>query len=238
MSTPLIIGDSIGVLMQRHSGGFEADAVVGRPPATVLAEIRGIAAATPEALRGRDVILSTGASNNPHDVELAREQIRVLKQAGAHVVMVGVGDRHDYAAADINGRLAQIAREQGVGFTGGLDPQLLQSDHVHPTPEGGKILLDKALQSLRGLQSPTQVPEKRSGQSRHFNKAQLIEAQHVLAGQATGGETLDVQRELKAEGFDIGKFGVDHDGVDGKAGKFTRTAAAAAIKKLGASALV
>ena len=117
MSTPLIIGDSIGLIVQRNSAGFDADAVVGRSPARVLAEIRNIGAATPEALRGRDVILSTGASNNLREVELAREQIRILKESNAHVVVVGVGDRHDYAAADINGRRAQIAQEEGVSFT-------------------------------------------------------------------------------------------------------------------------
>lgn len=57
MSKPLIIGDSIGVLLQQHSDSFDADAVVGRSPAQILRAIRSIAARTPDALRGRDVIL-------------------------------------------------------------------------------------------------------------------------------------------------------------------------------------
>jgi hypothetical protein len=68
---------------------------------------------------------------------------------------------------------------------------------------------------------------------RHFNKAQLIETQHIVAGTATVREVKDVQRELKAEGFDIGEFGTRHDGVDGVAGRFTQKALAASMKRLG-----
>jgi hypothetical protein len=66
---------------------------------------------------------------------------------------------------------------------------------------------------------------------RHFNKAQLLEVQHIATGTATAGEVKDVQQELKAEGFDIGKYGEKHDGVDGIAGRHTRDAMRAAMER-------
>lgn len=77
------------------------------------------------------------------------------------------------------------------------------------------------------------VEKAGSNERRHFNKAQLIETQHIIAGTATVGEVEDVQRALKIEGLDIGKYGKKHDGVDGIAGPFTRKAIAAAMKRLG-----
>lgn len=74
--------------------------------------------------------------------------------------------------------------------------------------------------------------DTRGSERRHFNKAQLLEVQHIVEGAATDGEVKDVQRELKAEGLDIGKFGAQHDGVDGIAGRYTQKAIAAAMKRL------
>jgi len=71
-----------------------------------------------------------------------------------------------------------------------------------------------------------------SASRRHFNKAQLLEVQHIVAGTATAGEVTNVQQELKAEGFDIGKYGKNHDGVDGVAGRHTRDAMRAAMGRL------
>jgi hypothetical protein len=230
MPKPLIVGDSIGVLLQQHSDGFDSDAVVGRSPTQILRAIRNIATKTPDALRGRDVILSTGASNNTQDVALAREQIKVLKQAGARVVMVGVGNRQDFVAADINKNLAQIAQDEHVVFTGALDPATLRRDHVHPTKEGATALMAKVMQKFN--EAPVHIPpaEKRAGQHRHFDQMKLIEAQRVVAGIATVAEIKDVQKALRDDGYDLGKFGANKDGVDGIAAKFTRRAITKAIK--------
>lgn len=232
MPKPLIIGDSIGVLLQQHSDGFDADAVVGRSPAQILRAVRGIAAKHPDALRGRDVILSTGASNNTQEVDLAREQIKVLQQGGARVVMVGVGNRHDFVTADLNKKLAQIAQEEHVVFTGALDPTTLRRDHVHPTTEGATSLMAKVMQKFNDAPVHHPSAKKRAGQHRHFDQMKLIEAQRVVAGIATVTEIKDVQKALRDDGYDLGKFGANKDGVDGVAKKFTRRAIAQAIKDL------
>ena len=87
---------------------------------------------------------------------------------------------------------------------------------------------------VSSLEGPGQQATQKS-QRRHFNKAQLTEAQHIAAGTATAAEVKDVQRELKAEGFNLGKFGKNHDGVDAVAGQRTLRAMAQAMKKLGPS---
>ncbi len=45
------------------------------------------------------------------------------------------------------------------------------------------------------------------------------------ASPSSGNRVIDLQRELKAKGADLGNFGPEGDGVDGKIGKFTREAA-------------
>jgi hypothetical protein len=68
-------------------------------------------------------------------------------------------------------------------------------------------------------------------QRRHFNKAELTSMeQHIVAGTASRQEIMDVQKELKDSGANLGKFGQNHDGIDGKAGKFTLGAVAKAMK--------
>src|ERR1019366_230697 len=42
-----------------------------------------------------------------------------------------------------------------------------------------------------------------AGQRRHFNRAQLTEAQHIVAGSASVAEVKGVQTELKAEGYNL-----------------------------------
>lgn len=172
---------------------------------------------------------STGASNNTQDVALAREQIKVLKQARAHVVMVGVGNRDDFIAAHLNEKLTKIAQDEKVAFTGPLDPATLQRDHVHPTAQGATALMTKVMQNFHDV--PVHAPAShRSGQHRHFDQLKLIEAQRVVAGIATVAEIKDVQTALRDDGYDLGKFGANKDGVDGIAAKFTRRAIAKAIK--------
>jgi hypothetical protein len=69
---------------------------------------------------------------------------------------------------------------------------------------------------------------------RHFDKATLTRFSADIAhGTASRAEVTAVQEELKSEGFEIGKFGKDHNGVDGVAGKYTK----AAMQKAGLAGL-
>lgn len=75
------------------------------------------------------------------------------------------------------------------------------------------------------------IPRTPNSQRRQFDKSQLLKtAQRVFMGAASAEEIREAQGELKAEGFNLGTFGQNHDGVDGVAGKFTVAAITRAIK--------
>lgn len=120
---------------------------------------------------------------------------------------------------------------------GSLDRDLPLSPAIangHTVAEGQRAIhtfmtdIDHAIGHYVASQDPSRSPMP---QRRHFDRKQLIEAQHVAAKTASVAEIKDLQSELKAEGHDIGTFGKQHDGIDGKAGRFTLQALAQAMKK-------
>ena len=131
---PLILGDSLA-----SKGGLGGSGVVGAHPKAVLDSISGL---PDDQVKGRDVVLSSGASNNPAQAGLVYEQIQALKAKGANsVTVVGVGDRPDLQGA--NDQLAVATGRAGGQFVP-LDTTQLSPDRVHPTREGYKTLLAAA----------------------------------------------------------------------------------------------
>lgn len=129
----LAYGDSIAVGV-RQAGGLAGNAVGGRTSDQVLAALQADA----EKLRGRQIILSTGASNDlntnlgfqPQNI---RKQLDILKGVGAKVVVLGVGSGvRDFGR--VNAQLAQIAGDYGAPFTGELEET--GGGRVHPRDYG------------------------------------------------------------------------------------------------------
>jgi hypothetical protein len=164
---PIAVGDSLALHL-KNNGHLEGDPVAGRSPAEVLKAIRDTLDRDQNAYSGRDVILSSGASNGAGDVELAREQIRILKNARATVVLDGVGQGpgNAFTRDGINDKLARIAREEGGGFTGPLNPaQLWDREKIHLSPQGNKDLLERIRQlfdAAHAHASENKPAEKRS----------------------------------------------------------------------------
>jgi Transglycosylase SLT domain len=132
---PLIIGDSLA-----SSGGLGGSGVVGAQPKAVLDNINAL---DPAQVRGRDVVLSSGASNNPAQASLVYDQVKALKAKGANnVTVVGVGDRPDIAGA--NDTLALVTPRAGGRFVA-LPADSVGPDHVHPTRAGYNALLASVL---------------------------------------------------------------------------------------------
>jgi hypothetical protein len=133
----LAIGDSLAVGLQdkcRLGGNGQ----IGRRPAGVLQVIETF---PPGQLAGATVILSSGASNDPEHADVALLQIARLKLAGAHVVLLGVGDGvRNYQA--VNRLLIRIATVTGIPFVYGWHG-------VHPTDY--PAVLAVALDSARRL---------------------------------------------------------------------------------------
>ena len=133
----LAIGDSLAVGL-RDKCKLEGNGQIGRRPASVLQVIETL---PPGQLAGATVILSSGASNDPEHADVALLQIAKLKLAGAHVVLLGVGDGiRNYQA--VNRQLIRIAAVTGIPFVYGWHG-------VHPTDY--PAVLAVALDSARRL---------------------------------------------------------------------------------------
>lgn len=130
-------GDSIAAHLVRKAGtgGQESGkvgiynsgdtAVSGFGPMGVLQVI----AATPDdAIRGKNIVLSTGTSNDPENKwkDSIPMQIAALKGKGAaSVTVMGVGSKY----SDRNSELAQIAASSGASFAGPL--RKVAGDGIH-----------------------------------------------------------------------------------------------------------
>lgn len=133
--SPLIIGDSLA-----SKDGLGGSGVVGASPKAVLSSINAL---SPDQVAGRDVVLSSGASNNPAQASLVYEQIQALKKKGAgNVTVVGVGDRSDFGG--VNDTLELVTGRAGGRFVA-LPAGSLSRDRVHPTRRGYNALLASVL---------------------------------------------------------------------------------------------
>jgi hypothetical protein len=121
----IFLGDSIAQGMRDVAKG-EGTTQVGRKPHEVLSDMEALG---PEYFKDKEVILSTGLSNNTEDLESVRKQMEFLKQSGANVKVAGMSNsREDLAPG--NEQLQSLAGEYGYQFMGGYDAG---KDKVHPT---------------------------------------------------------------------------------------------------------
>ena len=130
-SQRVFIGDSIAEGMRTSAKG-EGNTKVGRKPGEVLSEMEKMGL---DYFKGKEVILSTGLSNNTEDLESVRKQMEFLKQSGANVKIAGMSNsREDLAPG--NQQLQGLASEYGYQFMGGYDAG---KDKVHPTDYGSYL---------------------------------------------------------------------------------------------------
>jgi len=130
----VVAGDSVasGTATALGVGG---NAVVGRPPQAVVAAIN----ANPALYNNKNVILSTGISNNTNGFNYIRQEFDALVDPklgnAASVTVLGVGDRADFAG--INDKLRALVADYNkrgytqIHFAGALNN--LSADHVHPS---------------------------------------------------------------------------------------------------------
>jgi hypothetical protein len=124
--TPYVVGDSLAQGVA-GAGKLPSTAIQGIGPQKVLAAITGPGMGS---VLGRDVVLSSGLSNDPSQADTVAEQIAELKARGARsVTLLGVGDHPSLAGA--NDKLAAIAQDGGATFRP-IDPTTLAGDRIHP----------------------------------------------------------------------------------------------------------
>lgn len=140
----MFFGDSIanGYRQQNKAIGETLD---GASPIAVLSQIQKALKQNPNALRGQNIVLSSGYSNNVNDTRSIEQQLSLLKNAGANVQLMGVANQYNkfnQNGAAMNGNLQNLAGKYGVLFLGGFDAG---NDLVHPKSYsdnyGGKFAL-------------------------------------------------------------------------------------------------
>jgi hypothetical protein len=141
---PLVIGDSLA-----SSGGLGGSGTVGAQPSAIRAQI-----AQQGDLGGRDVVLSSGASNAPGDMANVEGQLQALKAGKAgNVTLMGVGPGIEARSPGTNAALQKLAEQYGAKFQA-LPADQMAPDGVHPTGAGYT-----ALRNSMGLGAPYQVAD-------------------------------------------------------------------------------
>ena len=122
-----VVGDSIANGMGQHLGLAKSQnyAQDGKDPKFILENFVSKLVKEHPNLKGKIVYLSTGYSNNPSRINLAQQQIDLLKKAGAGVMLLGVANdylgKEDGTPAKMNAHLEELARKNGISFAGGFD---------------------------------------------------------------------------------------------------------------------
>ena len=178
------IGDSIADGFIKNNG-VDGLAKVGASPSQVLAMIDEYAAN--HNLKGKNVVLSTGASNNPAEIEsIVPKQIEKLKSLGATPTILGTGPGNSNVNLDelkVNERLSKIATESGVKFNGPLTG--VSADGIHPKTDAYKNLL---------APTPTPVPAPKETGTKVNNSSQELKANQKKEPSETIIENKNIQQ--------------------------------------------
>lgn len=104
----------------------------GASPSQVLNMIKEYAKT--HNLSGKTVMLSTGASNNPNEVDtIVPQQIEALKSSGANPVLLNT------AMPEVNNKLQKIAESNKVAFDNKLTPAPIPTPVPTPKESGSKV---------------------------------------------------------------------------------------------------
>lgn len=220
MKTILAIGDSIAHGLVGLEGVTDGGTFPGKGPKVVLDHIRSL---THEQLAGYDFIaLSGGPSNCTTDVGLVEEEIRVLVEEKhvdpKKIRLIKVGTREDIAPCD--GELESIAQKR-PGIT--TVPFIPGPDHVHPWNYDELHLT--VLDPKRTLENP---PPEKDGRlfGHHPADKEPVPSTTQGLGHLNAAQTIEMQKLLKHMNYDLGTFGKNQDGLDGREGgshSFTQT---------------
>jgi conjugal transfer mating pair stabilization protein TraG len=228
-----VIGDSIAVGIKGAGKVSAGTAVGGSNTSKVLGFVKEFVSSG--AAKGATVILSSGAANSSKVITadgktMQQEnfapiatQIKLLKNAGATVALVGVGSKKtppqkptqytngqtwvvDYTG--VNNQLESIASANGATFLGPLeqyDSTIGQGDGIHPYKGYGKLF-----QAGSSVSNTTKEPnDEKAKQGADDKKGVTGKFSVDVPAGRKGIEVRDMQQALMALGFDLPKHGAD-----------------------------
>jgi hypothetical protein len=137
-----IIGDSIATgiaingfkLKRSNAYGIKSTddkgiSKVGSPPSEVLGFLNEVGK---DNLKDKNVILSSGISNDPSKIDVVKQELQFLKDANAQVFIIGVSNNPPSNLSGLvgmNAKLEVLIKELGFIFLGEFEPS---SDKLHP----------------------------------------------------------------------------------------------------------
>ena len=220
-----VIGDSIAVGIQSAGGVSAGKSVGGSSPQQVLGFVQTFVQSG--KAKGATVILSSGASNGTYERPNGEkqtlnmgpidQQLKLLKDAGASVALVGTGSAKsktftnqygtyfvNFESEKVNEKLAASATAHGAKFLGPLedfDPGLNsgRGDGIHPY--GGYSKLFKAGSAVATPDAPKTKDTAGQGAS--------PTAVTLDVPSSRGPAVRDVQQALIALGYNLPKHGAD-----------------------------
>lgn len=232
-----VIGDSIAVGI-KDAGNAPGKAVGGQNPKTVLGYVKDFIASG--KADGAVVILSSGASNGTFerptgekqalDIAPIEQQLKLLKDAGATVVLVGTGSEKsktvtnslgtyfvNFKEQHVNQKLASLATTYGAKFLGPLeefDPNMNagKGDGIHPYNGYSKLF-----QAGASVAPTKQKATPQDNSILGTIKSAYHKFTDTLAGPFVvhtpngirNPDVADVQKGIVALGFDLPKYGID-----------------------------
>lgn len=128
----LYFGDSIADGYKKNANG-QGVTNVGDSPKAVYEKLKAYVESNPDALKGKTVVLSTGLSNDTSDYDSIKKQLKLLKEQGANVYVLGVSNNYkgeEKLGLEMNQKLQSMSSAHGFKFKGGFTPS---SDNVHPS---------------------------------------------------------------------------------------------------------
>ena len=220
----VIIGDSIAVGI----GGTAPYAKGGQNPTTILGYVKSFIASG--KAKGAVVILSSGASNGTFErpngekqvLNMApiEQQLKLLKDAGATVALVGTGSDKskpvtnsmgtyfvNFKDQQVNQKLENAAKTYGAVFLGPLedfDPNMNsgKGDGIHPYNGYSKLYqAGSAVATQSSQQVATPGGDRKRGND--------IKLELRVPNGRIGPEVADIQKALLGLGYKLPKHGVD-----------------------------
>ena len=249
-----VIGDSIAVGIKGAGGVSAGTAVGGSNTTKVLGFVKDFVSSG--KVKGYTVILSSGAANSSKVVDETGKtfqsenfapiatQIKLLKDAGAKVVLVGVasektpmqkptkftnGKKWSIDYTGVNAQLSSFASAGGAKFLGPLekyDNTISQHDGIHPF-NGYSKLFSAAVAYYTASDDKIDSKEKQDPAPTGTTGSFVV----AVPSGRRGAAVADIQKALVALGFDIGPTG-----VDGVRGPYTTAAVKQLQAKLGVTA--
>lgn len=219
-SPTMFYGDSIanGYRQFNKGQGFTQD---GASPQLILRQLQQEFGKNNNAFKGKNIVLSSGYSNNVNDLKAIEQQMILLKRAGANVQLLGVSNQYNLHGQNgglMNSNLQGLAKKYGANFLGGFDAG---ADNVHPpsykrnfgqqqnTPSYQPEMIDLHRVGIQSNHQPEMVELTSVGIKQKQYQPEMIDLKNVgIQPQIQAQQQVQTQQNYQPEMVDLKSIGI------------------------------